>query len=133
MKNQMTLRSGAVIHEICRKDAEAKNYLTRNTLSTLHLAPAGEPVAFEMTADGKVIYYFHPERVVEADPEIWYAPGSRQESMTLESGTVIERMSVKRAASHGYYTEDRLRSMKYEVVEEPVAFTSKADKSVLYF
>jgi DNA polymerase III epsilon subunit-like protein len=42
-------------------------------------------------------------------------------------------MSVKNAAANGYYTEERLRRMHYEVIEEPVAYTVKADQSVLYF
>lgn len=129
----MTLRSGAVIHAISRKDAASKNYLTRQTLSELHLMPAGEPVAFEVSENGSLIYYFHPERVVEAPVEMWYSPTSRKESYTLESGSVIERMSVKRAASCGFYTEERLAKMNYEVVEEPVAFTYKSDRSILFF
>jgi len=132
VKNQMKLRSGATIPEITRREADKRDYLTRATLSMLHLMPSGDPVAFETAADGKIIYYFHPERVVEAPPELWYAPTARKDTYTLESGTVIERMSVKRAATCGYYTEDRLRAMHYEVIEEPVAFTYKADKSVLF-
>ena len=31
LENKMTLRSGAVIHSITKKDASARNYLTRNT------------------------------------------------------------------------------------------------------
>ncbi len=133
LENKMTLRSGAVIHSISRKDADAKNYLTRHTLSQMHLMPSGEPVAFEISENGSVIYYFDPERVVEAPVEMWYSPTSRKETFTLESGTVIERMSIKRAAACNYYTADRLIKMNYEVVEEPVAYTYKADRSMLFF
>ena len=133
MKKQMTLRSGAKINSISRKEAAAKNLLTRQTLSMLHLMPEGDPVAFEEAEDGSLIYYFHPERVVEAPPEMWYSPTSRKETYTLPSGSVIERMSIKRAASCNYYTEDRLRRMNYEVIEGPVAFTYRADRSVLFF
>ncbi|MBO5415333.1 MAG: 3'-5' exonuclease [Clostridia bacterium] len=133
MEKQMTLRSGAVIHAISRKDADSKNYLTRQTLSELHLMPSGEPVAFEVSENGSIIYYFHPERVTEAPVEMWYSPTSRKETYTLQSGTVIERMSVKRAAACNFYTEERLQKMNYEVVEEPVAFTYKADRSILFF
>ena len=129
----MQLRSGATIREIKKSEAESKNYLTRQSLSKMHLMPAGEPIAFEVAADGNIIYYFAPDRVVEAPPEMWYAPRAKVEPMTLESGTVIERMSIKRAASCGYYTEERLKQMNYEPLEEPVAYTVRADKSILYF
>ena len=99
----------------------------------MHLMPSGEPVAFEISENGSVIYYFDPEKVVEAPVEMWYSPASRKETFTLESGTVIERMSIKRAAACNYYTADRLLKMNYEVVEEPVAYTYKADRSMLFF
>lgn len=133
MEKELRLRSGAVIHAISRKDADSKNYLTRQTLSQLHLMPSGDPIAFEVSENGDLIYYFDSERVTEAPPEMWYSPTSRKETFTLESGTVIERMSVKRAAACNYYTEERLLKMNYEVVEEPVAYTYKADKSMLFF
>ena len=133
MKNEMTLRSGAKIGRIDLSEANRKNYLTRHTLSKMHLMPSGDPVAYDEAPDGSIIYYFAPDRVVEAPPETWYFPNARKDTMTLESGSVIERMSVKNAAARGYYPEDRLYRMHYEVVEEPVAYTLKADKSVLYF
>ena len=133
MKNEMKLRSGATILQIDPKKAGEKQYLTRQTLSMMHLMPSGEPVAYDVAPDGHIIYYFDPARVVEAPPENWYFPKAKRDTMTLESGTVIERMSVKNAAANGYYTEDRLLRMHYEVIEEPVAYTLKADKSVLYF
>ena len=64
---------------------------------------------------------------------MWYAPRAKVEPITLESGTVIERMSIKRAASCGYYTAERLKQMNYEAIEEPVAYTVRSDKSLLYF
>ena len=133
MKNEMTLRSGAKIKQIGSEEATEKNYLTRQTLSKMHLMPSGEPIAYDIAPDGHIIYYFDPARVVEAPPENWYFPKARHDTMTLESGSVIERMSVKNAALCGYYTEDKLYRMHYEPVEEPVAYTLKADKSVLYF
>ena len=133
MNNTMTLRSGATIKQIDSAEAKRKNYLTRQTLSKMHLMPSGEPVAYDMTSDGQIIYYFDPARVVEAPPEQWYFPNARKDTMTLSSGTVIERMSTKNAAACGYYTEERLGRMHYEVVEEPVAYTIRQDKSVLYF
>ncbi|MBE6596856.1 MAG: 3'-5' exonuclease [Ruminococcaceae bacterium] len=133
MENKRTLRSGAVIRAITRKEADAKNLLTRQTLSELHLMPSGEPVAFELSEKGDLIYYFDPDRVVEAPVEMWYSPTSKKENYTLESGTVIERMSIKRAAACGFYPADKLKRMNYETVEEPVAFTYRADKSILFF
>ena len=99
----------------------------------MHLVPKGDPVAYDVAPDGSMIYYFDPTRVEEASPETWYFPRSKRETMTLPGGSIIERMSVKNAAARGYYTAERLGRMHYEVVEEPVAYTYKADKSVLYF
>ena len=133
MQNEMTLRSGAKIRQMTDEEANKKNYLTRQTLSKLHLMPSGDPVAYDIAPDGQIIYYFDPGRVVEAPPEMWYFPNARKDTMTLPSGTVIERMSTKNAAACGYYTEDRLVRMHYEVIEEPVAYTVRSDKSILYF
>ena len=133
MRNQMKLRSGATIYQVDRSEADKKNYLTRHSLSKMHLMPVGDPIAYDISPDGQVIYYFDPVRVAEAPPETWYFPNSKKETMTLPSGSVIERMSVKNAATRGYYTAERLGRMHYEIVEEPVAYTYKADKSVLYF
>ena len=131
--NEMKLRSGATIPQIGSAEANKKKYLTRQTLSQMHLMPAGEPVAYDIAPNGSIIYYFDPAKVVEAPPEQWYFPRARKETMTLPSGNVIERMSVKNAAANKYYTEERLAKMHYEPVEEPVAYTYKADKSILFF
>lgn len=133
MKDEIQLRSGASIPKIDSREAGEKKYLTRSTLARMHLMPVGEPIAFEIAPDGNVVYYFDPSKVTEAPPEIWYFPRSRKDQMTLPSGNVIERMSVKNAALCGYYPEDKLRRMHYEVEEEPVAYTVKSDKSILYF
>ncbi len=133
MNNEMILRSGAKIKQTSSAEANEKNYLTRHTLSKMHLMPSGDPVAYDIAPDGSIIYYFAADRVVEAPPETWYFPNSRRDTMTLDSGSVVERMSVKNAAARGYYTADRLLRMHYEVVEEPVAYTVKSDKSILYF
>lgn len=55
------------------------------------------------------------------------------EELTLESGSVIYRMSTRRAASYGYYSKERLAQMMYETAEEPVAFSRKGDGTVIYF
>ena len=133
MKNTMKLRSGATIPEITAADADKRHYLTRNVLSKMHLMPSGDPVAFEKNEDGSITYFFDPQRVVEAPPELWYAPEQKTETMTLESGAEIVRMSTKRAAGCGYYTKERLLQMNYEVIEEPVAYTVKNDKTPIYF
>ncbi len=129
----MKLRSGATIHRLKPDEVASKKYLTRHVMSKMHLVPKGEPVAFDIAPDGNIIYYFDPQGVTEAAPETWYFPRSKRETMTLPSGSVIERMSVKNAAARGYYTSERLEKMHYETVEEPVAYTYKGDKSVLYF
>ena len=133
MKHTMKLRSGATIPQISAPEAEQKHYLTRNVLNRMHLMPAGDPIAFDENADGSITYYFDPSRVVEAPPELWYAPAQKTETMTTESGREIIRMSTKRAAVCGYYTKERLDQMNYDVIEEPVAYTLRNDKSVIYF
>ncbi len=129
----MKLRSGATIPHITPADAERKNYLTRTVLNRMHLMPAGDPAAYDQNEDGSIVYYFDPSRVVEAPPELWYAPTQKTETMELESGISIPRMSTKRAAACGYYTAERLDQMNYDVIEEPVAYTLRNDKSAIYF
>ena len=151
MQEFVTLRSGAKIPRIKKKDVDSQKYITRATLMQMHLSPKGDPVAFDRTEDGSVIYYFDPSRVTETPPELWYRDRSEEfaegadakeekprdrhedEELTLESGTVIYRMSTRRAASYGYYTKERLAQMMYETIEEPVAFSRKNDRSVIYF
>lgn len=95
--------------------------------------PQGDPVAFEVSETGSLVYYFDPEKVVEAPVEMWYAPTVAKETIVLESGSVIEKMGTKRAAACGYYTTEKLAKMNYEVIEEPVAYTRKADGTVIFF
>ncbi len=133
LENTMKLKSGATIPHLTRAEADKKNYLTRGVLTQMHLMPNGDPAAFDTADDGSIIYYFDPNKVVEAPPEQWYFPRARKEERSLDSGSVIERMSIKRAASCGYYTKERLAQMHYETVEEPVAFTVKGDGTTLYF
>jgi DNA polymerase III epsilon subunit-like protein len=120
--SKLRLKSGAEIPRITRKTADQKNYLTRNTLNMMHLMPVGDPVAYDEAPDGSIVYYFDPMRVTEAPPDLWYGDKSDKETMTLESGAVIERMSSRRAADNGFYTKDRLLQMNYEPFEEPVAY-----------
>ncbi len=135
MKEPLKTRSGASIPQLTQEQAEKRHYLTKSLLAKLHLMPQGDPVAYTPNQDGSVIYYFDPQRVVEAPPELWYAPSAPKltDPMTLDSGSVIGRMSTKHAATLGYYTKERLAQMHYDVVEEPVAYTLRNDKSVIYF
>ena len=154
LKEVVTLRSGAKIPRIKKKDVDSGKYITRSMLMQMHLSPKGDPVAFDRNEDGTVTYYFDPTRVTETPPELWYrlpegmaAPDGAEtqpsdrptksseetEELTLESGTVIYRMSTRRAASYGYYTKERLAQMMYETAEEPVAFSRKNDGTPIYF
>ena len=133
MKHTMKLRSGATIPQVTVSEAEQKHYLTRNVLNKMHLMPAGDPIAFDENSDGSITYFFDPARVVEAPPELWYAPAQKVETMTTDTGAEIVRMSTKRAATCGYYTRERLSQMNYDVIEEPVAYTLRNDKSTIYF
>lgn len=133
MKENVKTHSGAV-PRVTAEQAESRRYLTRNVLTKMHLMPQGDPVAYSSNEDGSIVYYFDPRRVVEAPPELWYTPVIRfSETMRLESGVEIGRMSVKRAASYGYYTKERLAQMHYDVAEEPVAYTVRNDRSIVYF
>ncbi len=133
MDKVLKLRSGATVRLIGKKEAGSKNYLTRNMLRQFHLTPDGSPVAFDRNEDGSVMFYFDPETVIEADPELWYSPDANEETETLPSGSVIEKMNTKRAASLGYYTKDALAKMNLEVIEEPVAYNIRRDKTKVYF
>lgn len=133
MKETMKLRSGAIIPHLSVQEAEQKHYLTRNVLNKMHLMPSGDPIAYDENTDGSITYFFDPSHVVEAPPELWYAPAQKTETQTLESGVEIVRMSTKRAAACGYYTKERLDQMNYDVIEEPVAYTLRNDKSAIYF
>ena len=129
----MKLRSGATLPRLAVQEASQKHYLTRNVLNKMHLMPAGDPIAYDQNEDGSITYFFDPARVVEAPPELWYAPAQKTETHRLESGVEIVRMSTKRAASCGYYSRERLDQMNYDVIEEPVAYTLRSDKSLIYF
>lgn len=133
MDNVLKLRSGASVRQIVKKEANAKKFLTRRDLRLLHLVPEAPPVAFEVNEDGSLMYYFDPDTVTGADPELWYFPDTKMETITLPSGNVIEKMNVRRAASLGYYTKDALEKMNLEVVEEPLGYNVRRDKSTVYY
>ena len=135
MKESMRTSSGAVIPRMTAEQAEARSYLTMSLLDKMHLMPVGDPVAYSAAADGSPIYYFDPCRVREAPPENWYIPDEADliQPMRLENGTLIGRMSTRRAAELGYYTRERLAQMHYDVPPEPAAYTLRGDRSVIYF
>ncbi len=130
MKETIKLRSGASVTAIRGREARAKNYLTRADLEKLHLR-ASSPIAYEETEAGYRLWY-DPASVTEADPELWYAPTARRESIELPSGDTIGRISVRRAATLGLFTKERLASMKLNVVEQPAAFSRRSDGTVVY-
>lgn len=133
LEESLTLRSGSVINLIDKSHPDFNKYLTRSTLSQLHLVPGGEPAAFSYSSNNEIVFYFDPLYVKEAPPQVWYTEASG-ETMTLASGNVIEKMSIARAAAHGYYTRDKLASMFYNPIEEPVAYTiNKSGNTVYYY
>ena len=133
MNDTLKTDSGRNLPEITKKEADARRLLSRATLTQMHLIPTAGPVAFERNAGSSITYFFDPNRVKEAPPEQWFDPTAKSMPMTLDSGNIIGRMSYKRAAAQGYYPEDRLKQKHYVVVEEPVAYTIRKDKSIQFF
>ena len=117
------------------EQAESRHYLSGDLLETMHLEPQKPPVAQVFAADGTVKFYYDPRHVREAAPETWYQrpPEPVIDPITLENGKTIGRMSTKRAALLNYYTKERLAQMHYDVVADPVAYTKRFDRSILYF
>ncbi len=143
----MKLPSGAIIPRVTAEQAEKRGYLSRALLNLMHLAPMGDPVAFGVVNDtvvgeadgqeGEIVYYYDPNRVSGVAPELWYRPAmdehEPEDVITLDSGAEVERLSTKRAAAMGFYSRERLDQMNYDVVEEPVAYTTRSDGSYVYF
>lgn len=133
MEESLKLRSGTVIYPLKKDDPDLRKYLTRTTLSQLHLLPGGDPVAFRaIPGSDEVAFYFDPLFVKEAPPEAWYQKET-SEKMTLPSGNVISKMSARRAAENGYYSKERLSQMFYDPIEEPVAYTVRSTGETVYF
>ena len=151
MEITLDMVEGLNIPRVTGEEADRRRYLSQALLNRMHLSPVGAPIAYGVAEDGAVIYYFDPARVTETPPEKWYrgtvekadkdeedtekVEESRplRDPMTLPSGTVIEKMGAKRAASFGYYTQERLGQLNYDVGSEPAAYNTKADGSVVYF
>ena len=133
MKKTLQLRPGVSIPAITEECARAKQYLTRAELKKFHLKFTGLPCAFKENDDESVIFYFSPDAVEEADVDDFHFSYSKEQLEVLQSGTVIERMSTRRAASYGFFSKERLAQLHYEPIEEPVGFSLKKDGSKTYF
>ena len=129
------------IPRVSGEEADRKCYLSGSLLERMHLSPVGDPVAYDVDEQGVITFYFDPAKVTETPPEVWYRgeentpekPQRRKETMTLESGAVVEKMGTKRAATFGYYTKEKLDLMNYDVVAEPVAYSTRNDGSYIFF
>ena len=133
MKEVFKTRSGTSIPCVDAAQAQARRYLTLETLNRMHLMPKGDPVAYSAREDGEIVYYYDPARVTEAPPESWYRPQEVPlDPITLESGKVIGRLNLKRAAALGYYSRERLSQMHYDVTAEPVAYLRRREGKIVY-
>ena len=133
MRTTLQLRPGIVISAITEEAARAKQYLTRADLKRFHLKSVALPCAFRENPDESVIFYFSPDTVEEAEVDDWHFTYSKEQIEILPSGTIIERMSTRRASSYGFFTKERLLQIHFEAVEEPVAFSLKKDGTKVYF
>ena len=134
MENDSAKQKELNIPCITKKQAEIKSYLCRNELAMMHLMPTAGPVAYSIGDDGNLVFYFSSEMVDAIPSELFPTIKVKRQTMTLLSGNIIEKMTIRKATSLGYYTEEKLKFMNYDIVEEPVAYTVRSiDKSVCYF
>ena len=107
---------------ISEQEAARRHLLSAQMLQKLHLMPTTAPVARCNAKNGEIIYY-NPEKVREAPTSHWYKKKEQPERVapTPPSGEV-RRMSVRHAASLGYFSAPTLARMYYEPTEGPVAF-----------
>ncbi len=131
------LPSGATVPYLSPEEADRRHYLSGALLDRMHLAPTGNPVGYCEGEAGKPVFFYDPNRVTEAAPELWYrSPEEERERVdviTLASGAEVEKLSTKRAAALGFYTRERLDQMNYDIVAEPVAYNLRADGTHIYF
>lgn len=134
LKEVLKTGSGAGIPCLSPDQAEARKYLSQETLDRMHLMPKGDPVAYVRLPSGEPLYYYDPMRVTEAPPESWYAPrkAAPVDPITLDSGKVIGRVNVRRAASLNLYPAERLAEMHYDIVAEPAAYMRKKEGRPVY-
>ena len=116
MRTTLQLRPGIVISAITEEAARAKQYLTRADLKRFHLKSTALPCAFRENPDESVIFYFSPDTVEEAEVDDWHFTYSKEQVEMLPSGTIIERMSTRRASSYGFFTKERLLQNGFEGV-----------------
>lgn len=142
----MKLRSGKVIPQVRKTDAEKKNYLTGAMLDMMHLMPKGDPIGYDLSESGETEFFYDPERVTVAPVGRWNRPEPAvaepeeeplpelpmNDPITLESGNEIGRLNVRRAAQLGLYSGERLAAMHYETAEEPRAYYKKSDGTLVY-
>ncbi len=122
------LNSGKAVNSI--KSGRTPNAaLTRAELAVLHLMPTSDPVAFTLTENGSLKFYFSPDNVTTTPPELWYPEGDSEgiKPITLTDGTVIPYMDRENAESMGYHTHEALESMHLTVVEAPVAYMHRVN------
>ncbi|MBO4321829.1 MAG: 3'-5' exonuclease [Clostridia bacterium] len=131
MKETIRLRSGASVTQINQREAAIQGLLDRNMLKMMHLRCNGGPIAYSQLNDGSIKLWFDPSEVTEEDPDIWFGSKGKKETVTLPSGSVIERMTQKKATQLGLYPADKIASMHLELFEEPVAFTRRRDRTPL--
>ena len=68
LKEVLKTGSGAGIPCLSPDQAEARKYLSQETLDRMHLMPKGDPVAYVRLPSGEPLYYYDPMRVTEAPP-----------------------------------------------------------------
>lgn len=120
------LNSGKTVNSV-KNGCTPNACLTRAELATLHLMPTADPVAFSLSEDGNVIFYFSPDNVTVTPPELWYPESDSPDlqPLTLQDGSVIPLMDKDNAEHLGFFTLERLESLHLSVVEAPVAYMNK--------
>ena len=107
---------------ISEQEATRRHLLSADMLQKLHLRPTAAPVGRCNTKNGEVLYY-DPEKVKEAPASEWYGKAKRQGAPAKkEPAGEVRRMSVRHAASLGFFSAAVLSRMYYEPTEGPVAF-----------
>ena len=106
---------------ISEQEASRRHLLSGEMMHKLHLMPTAAPVARCNAKNGEIIYY-NPEKVKEAPTAQWYAAKERPTPVKKPPVGEPRRMSVRHAATLGYFSAAVLARMYYEPTEPPVAF-----------
>lgn len=127
-------RTGADIPCLSVTEAESRHYLSKETLDRMHLMAQSDPVAYAEQPDGNPLYYYDPGKVAEAPPEKWYSEKPRKltQPIALPSGLEIGRVGRQRAKSLGYFTQEQLHEMHYDIVADPVAYFIHKNTAIVY-